>query len=168
MESTLYIVFTMDNKLNIPDEIWLGKKEYSWRMDWKVNGWLFVATLISAASDFLFIQQVKHMGIALRTIIATVPFLAILLWARALSRWIRGMDELHRRIMLAAILFAVSATFFFVMLWHRLDKAGFFQAIFPAGKNPDASWDICTVGHMFLLITFFYFLGHSIFNRRYK
>jgi hypothetical protein len=158
----------MNHKPNVPDEIWLGKKEYSWRMDQKVNGWLFVAALISCASDILFLDQIKQWHVAWRTIIALAPFLAILLWARSLARWISGMDELHRRITLAAILFAASATFFFVMLWHRLDDAGVFAAIFPAGKNPNASWDIGTVGHIFLLLTFFYFLGYRIFNRRYQ
>ena len=74
------------------------------------------------------------------------------------------MDEMHRRITLASVLFAVGATFFFVMFWHRLDKAGFFEAMIP-GR---ASWDIGTVGHAFLLLTLFYFVGHTLFNRRYK
>jgi len=78
------------------------------------------------------------------------------------------MDELHRRITLAAILFTVSASFFFVVLWHRLERAGVFQAIFPSTNASDARWDIGTVGHIFLLMTFCYFLGYRIFNRRYQ
>jgi hypothetical protein len=156
----------MNNKLNIPEEVIPGKN-YSFWADMKVNGWLCVAALIGGA-DILFVHQVKHLDVALRTIIALAPFVVIPLWVRDLARWIRGMDELHQRITLAAILFAVSTTFFFVMLWHRLDKAGFFQAIFPASKNPDASWDICTAGHVILLLAFSYFLGYTIFNRRYK
>jgi hypothetical protein len=123
-----------------------------------------LAVLISGASDFFFAHQVKQLDVALRTLIALAPFFAILLWARSLAQWIRGMDELHRRITLAAVLFAVSATFFFVLLWHRLDEAGFFEAICPGRK----SWDIATVGHVFLLMTLFYIFGHTIFNRRYK
>jgi hypothetical protein len=71
---------------------------------------------------------------------------------------------LHQRITVAAMLFAVSATFFFVMLWHRLDVAGFFEVICPGRK----SWDIGTIGHISLVLIFFYILGFSIFNRRYK
>jgi hypothetical protein len=78
------------------------------------------------------------------------------------------MDEMHRRITMSAVLFSVSAAFFFVMLWHRLDKAGFFQAIFPNSKNSNANWDISTLSHVFLLMTLFYFVGFSFFNRRYK
>lgn len=158
----------MTIKPNLPDEIWFGKKEYSPWTDWKVNGWLIVATLISVLSDFLFPHQLRQWHVGLRALVAVIPFLAILLWARSLARWIRGMDELHRRIMLAVILFTVSATFFFVMLWHRLDEVGVFPAIPPVGKGSEASWDIGTVGHIFLLMTFCYFLGYRIFNRRYQ
>lgn len=154
----------MNIKPNVPDEISPGKEDYSWKTDRKVNGWLFLAVLISAASDFFFTHQIKQWPVALRTIIALAPFLAILFWARSVARWIHGMDELHQRITVAAILFAVSATFFFVLLWHRLDVAGFFEAICPGRK----SWDIGTIGHMSLLLIFFYIIGFSIFNRRFK
>ena len=165
MTRILYTGSVMNNKPNIPDEVFLGgNKEYSWRTDLKVNGWLMLAVLMSGASDFFFAHQVKQLDVVLRTLIALAPFFAILLWARSLAQWIRGMDELHRRITLAAVLFAVSATFFFVMAWHRLEVAGFFEAICPGRK----SWDIATVGHVFLLMTLFYILGHTIFNRRYK
>ena len=165
MTRMLYTGSVMNNKPNIPDEVFLGgSKEYSWRTDLKVNGWLMLAVLMSGASDFFFARQVKQLDIALRTLIALAPFFAILLWTRSLAQWVRGMDELHRRITLAAVLFAVSVTFFFVLLWHRLEVAGFFEAICPDRK----SWDIGTVGHVFLLMTLFYILGHSIFNRRYK
>ena len=137
-------------------------------MDWQVNGWLFVATMISAFSDIVFVSAVKQWPLTWRIAIVLAQFLALSLWARSLTKWIRGMDEMHRRITMSAALFSISATFSVVMLWHRLDTAGFFQAIFPSSKNPNASWDIATLGHTFLLMTLFYFVGFSIFNRRYK
>jgi hypothetical protein len=155
------------SKPNVPEEIWLGSDEYSMWKDWKVNGWLFVATLISALSDVLFPHYVRQWHIALRVIVALVPFLALLFWVRSLSRWIQGMDELHRRITIAAILFTTSCTFFFVVMWHRLDKAGLFQTVFPGGRA-DASFDIATVGHVFLLMTFSYFFGYRLFSRRFR
>lgn len=164
----LYTAHIMNNKPNIPDEIVLGAKAYSWRSDWKVNGWLFAAAIISALSGFIFAHAVRQWPLEWRTAIVLAEFLAIALWTRDLAVWIRGMDELHRRITTSAILFAVSATFFIMMLWHRLDHAGLFNAIFPKSRVPGASWDICTVGHGFLLLTLFYFIGFSIFNRRYK
>src|SRR5438105_1816943 len=114
----------MNDKPNIPDAIYFGKKEYSWRVDWKVNRWLFTAALISGAMDFVFPHVVRQWPVGWRAGAALIPLSAILLWVRDLARWIRGMDELHQRITLTAVLFSVSATFFFAMLWHCLDKAG--------------------------------------------
>jgi hypothetical protein len=164
--SMLYTAF-MNIKPNVPGEIFMGEKEYSWRADWKVNGWLFVATLISAFADIIFAHIVRQWPLGWRVGIVCAEFAAIALWARSLTHWICGMDEMHRRITTSAVLFAVSATFFFIMLWHRLDRAGLFDAIFPKPKA-GGGWDICTVGHEFLLLTLFYFLGHTVFNRRYK
>jgi len=163
----LYTRCKMNTKPNIPGEIFLGEKEYSWRADWRVNGWLFVATLISGACDIVFPHATGQWPLGVRAGIVLAEFLAISLWARNLARWIGGMDELHRRITAAAVLFAVSTTFFILMLWHRLDAAGLFNAIFGAPKY-GTGWDICTAGHGFLLLTLFYFCGHSIFNRRYR
>ena len=157
----------MSAKLNVPGEIFMGNKEYSWRMDWRVNGWLFVAALISGLADIVFRHATSHLPLATRAGIQAMEFFAIALWARSLVRWIGGMDEMHRRITLSAILFAVSATFFVLMLWHRLDAEGFFNVIFGVPKT-GTSWDICTVCHGFLLMTLFYFLGHTVFNRRYR
>lgn len=162
----LYTVF-MNNKPNVPGEIFLGESEYSWRADWTVNGWLFVATVISALADVMFPHAVSRWPLAVRVGISVTEFVAIALWADGLSRWIRGMDELHRRITISAVLLAVSATFFVLMLWHRLDSAGLFNALFGPPRG-GGSWDICTVGHGFLLLTLFYFVGHRIFNRRYQ
>ena len=163
----LYSDSIMNTKPNIPEEVIPGKN-YSFWADMRVNGWVIVAVIIRGASDALFPHVVRQWPFGWRLAITMAPFLVTLLWVRDLARWIRGMDELHQRISLAAILFAISATLFFVLLWHRLDKVGFFQAVFPASKNPDARWDICTFGHSVLVLALFYFLGHFIFNRRYK
>lgn len=153
---------------NTPDQIWLGSKEYTWRTDWTVNGWLMIAALLSGASDIMFPGIVKEWPVAVQSLVAVLPFLALLLWARGLTQWIKGMDELHRRITASAVLFAVSATFFVIMLWHRLDVAGLFDAIFPAASGTRGSWDIGTIGHAALLLTLFYMAGHPRFSRRYQ
>ena len=160
----LYTRFGMQNKPNLPDEIWLGTKEYSWRSDLHVNGWLLVATLISAFGDVLYASTVSQWSLLARTVVVLAQFMALALWVRSLRRWIRGMDEMHRRVAGGAVLCAVGATFFFVMLWHRLDVAGLFRAMFPGRGN----WDIATVTHAFLLMTFFYFTSYSVLSRRYQ
>lgn len=157
----------MSNEPNLPNEINFADKEYSWRVDQKVNGCLLLAVIISALCDIMFPQVVRHWPTGVRVGIVVVEFLAIALWARAMVRWIRGMDELHRSITTSVVLFATGATFFFMMFWHRLDAAGFFNAFLPKPKA-GGSWDICTVGHGFLLLVLFYALGQRIFNRRFK
>lgn len=154
----------MNTKPNIPGEIFLGNQDYSVRMDLKVSGWLVVATLLSCFSDIICPGLVSHWPLTWRVGLVLAQFAALLLWVRNLTAWIRGMDELHRHITQTAVLFAVGATFLFVMLWHRLEVAGLFEALLPGRKG----WDICTVGHEFLLLTLFYFIGHTLFNRRYQ
>src|SRR6187402_1676289 len=97
----------MNSKPNVPAEIFLGNEEYSWRIDWTVNGWLFVATIISGLSDIMFPHVVGAWPLAWKVMIVLAQFAAIALWARGLGRWIRGMDEMHRRITMTAVLFAI-------------------------------------------------------------
>jgi hypothetical protein len=163
----LYTEFIMNTKPNVPEEIFMGKEEYSWRIDWRVNGWLFLAALLSGFSDVMFPQVTRQWPLGLRVSIVVIEFGMIALWARDLRRWICGMDELHRRTTTTAVLFAVGATFFFMMLWHGLEKVGFFAAIMPTAKH-GGGWDICTVGLGFLLMTYFYFGAQALINRRYR
>ncbi|HTR43121.1 MAG TPA: hypothetical protein VMH87_16020 [Pseudomonadales bacterium] len=156
----------MNSKLNTPDDIAFGQKGYSWRKDFKVNGWLFVAAVISGLCDIMFRHVVKQWPMGWQTAIVVAEFLAIWLWTRDVRAWVHGMDELHRRISVSSILFAVCATFFVMMFWHGLDRAGLFNVIFrQPGK---VGWDVCTPTHGFLLMILFYIGGQAFFNRRYK
>jgi hypothetical protein len=150
------------NKINVPEQIDFRNKEYSFREDMKVNGWMLVALVISVASEICS-DQVKTWFPPWRAVLAIAPFPALLIWVRDLTRWIRGMDELHQRITVATSLFAVSATLFVVTLWNILAAAGiwqhFFQNFFFA---PKSVWMILG------FITIFYFQGYRIFNRRYR
>ena len=163
----LYTRFIMNHKPNVPEEIYWGKG-YSLRADQKVNGWLIAAALISAFGEIMFPQAVSQWPLVGRAGLVLAEFAAIALWVRALIRWVGGMDEMHRRITKSALLSAVGGTFFFMMLWHRLDRAGLFNELFGPPKKPGVGWDICTVGHGFLLLVLFYAVAYAVFNRRYK
>ena len=156
----------MNTKPNLPNEIFWGK-EYSWRVDRKVNFWLCLATVISGLTDILFARFVSHWPLGVRVGIVLAQFFALALWAHSMTRWIRGMDEMHRRITTSVALIATGATFFFMMLWHGLNRVGFFDAVFVKPK-PGNSWDICTVCHGFLLFVLFYGIAQSVLNRRFK
>lgn len=156
----------MKTKPNLPGEIFWGK-DYSWRMDRNVNGWLGLAAVISSLSEIMFPFVVMRWPLGWRVAIVAVEFVAIALWGLALARWIRGMDEMHRQITMTVLLLSLGATFFVMMLWHRLDRAGLFNALF-SNPREGGSWDIGTVGHGFLLLILFYGIAQAIFNRRYR
>ena len=166
MTSMLYTAENMNAKPNLPNEIFWGK-EYSWRKDRTVNGWLALAAVISSLADIIFAGTVSHWPLEARVGIVVAEFLALALWSRSMVRWIHGMDEMHRHITASVVLTAVAATFFFMMLWHRLNHVGLFDAIFTKPRS-GGSWDICTVCHGFLLFVLFYGIAQVIFNRRYK
>lgn len=68
------------------------------------------------------------------------------------------MDELHRRITVAACLFAAVATLFVVTTLHLLTIAGVLPEKFQASAGFVIIW----------LVVCFYILGQAIYNRRYK
>ena len=147
----------MNNKPNIPEEL-VTWKYYSFRTDVKVNGWCWVALLTSFVNEFFLLPFHKDWPIVMRAVIALIPLVACLLWVRSVAQWIRGMDELHRNITLAACLFAAIATLFEVTALHLLVVAGVFSANFIASSS------FASIGS----VGCFYGLGHFLFNRRYK
>jgi hypothetical protein len=177
MTRMLYNAGTMNNKPNLPEEV-VSWKTYSFRADMKVNSWLFVALLTSAASAFLFHTNPPYgpshhcyyedWPVVLRAVVELFPLLATLLWARSIVRWMRGMDELHRRIMLETWLIAAIATIYFLSIWHLLDLAGVSAAILRATHVHLEALDKpifpLTIGMFYL----FSGLGFNILNRRYQ
>lgn len=147
----------MNNKPNIPEELAPGKY-YSFRTEIKVNGWCWVAVLTSFVGECWLLPHHKEWPVALRTAVALVPLVAGLLWVWTVTRWVRGMDELHRRITVAACLFAAVATLFVVTTLHLLTIAGVLPGKFQASAGFVIIW----------LVVSFYILGQAVFNRRYQ
>lgn len=144
----------MNTKPNNPEEIMFGPS-YSLRANLKANSWAFVAMLLSWGGDVLLPIH-KDWPVALRAIIALAPIVPALLWARSFLRWVRGMDEMHRRLTQEACLFATVVTLFVVTARDLLDKAGVFQASLQSASFPIS------------LVLAFYFVGYTRINRRYK
>ena len=86
----------MNQTPNIPDEIWLGRKEYSFWTDWKVNGWLFLATIISGVCDIMFPDRLSQWPLGWRVLAAVVPFLALLLWVGKPSPELKRKAPTHQ------------------------------------------------------------------------
>jgi hypothetical protein len=188
----LYTGLVMNNKPNDPEEC-INFKRNSWRTDTKVNYWLFIAVVAGLANEILFHTIVPPLNgvlrenfltwpVEIRIIIESVPLLAGLLWARSLARFIRGMDELHRRITIEAWLIAALATLGFLSIWPLLDAAGISASVYRATHFPGEFTD---KPHIFLvlwllldkppsifltlcLLYAFYILGYFILIRPYK
>ena len=155
----------MNDKPNIPEEIMFGPS-YSLRANLKANTWAFVAMLLSWTGDLL-LSLPRDWNVAQRAIIALVPLLIGLLWVRDFARWLRGMDEMHRRLSVEACLFATGVTLFVVTAWHILDKTGVFQTgSYMTRLHLDSHFH--TASFPISLMLAFYFLGYAIFRRRYK
>ena len=158
---------TENSKHPVPDELIMFDRQFSLRTAWKVCRWWFVAFVISAVCDVIYPQPVKQLSWEWRTAIVSVEFLALLLFIVDATKWIRAMDELQRRITLAAFQFSIVASFFLFVLWLRLDREGFFNAVFgPPFIN--GTWGIATVAHVCVLLGGFYGMGFLIFKRRYQ
>jgi len=152
------------NKPHLPGELDLfaGTKEYSFLSDVKVNGWGYVAMMVSFGGELLLTRHPGwHNGF--RTMIGLAPIIPALLWGRIFARWIRGMDELHRRITVEACLFATTATLFLFTALHPLGRDGIVEGLARrTGVDLHTWW-----GASWLLVCF-YILGTRILNRRYK
>lgn len=155
----------MNAKPNLPEEIMFGPS-YSIRANLKANTWAFVVMLLSWAGDLL-LSQPRDWTVGQRTIIAVVPLLISLLWVRSFVRWVGGMDEMHHRISVEALLFATAVTLFVVSTWHILDQAGVFEPGFlPARLHLGSHFH--TASFPISLVVAFYFLGYAILSRRYQ
>jgi hypothetical protein len=150
-------------KPNTPEELDLmfGRKDYSFQTDLKVNAWGYLSMALSFAGDVLLPRH-QDWHIAVRAIIALSPIVPALLWGRVFARWIRGMDELHRRITVEVCLFATTATLFLFAALRPLVKAGIFQPLEKTGLDLHTWW-----GTSWLLVCF-YILGSRILHRRFK
>jgi hypothetical protein len=184
MENMLYLMTRMLynapmlKRPNMPEEVVFGSKQFSLRRDLRVNHWLLLAILFGAANCFLFHSNVfpghlreiyQGWPVFLRLLIEFLPLFAGLLWIWSLARWLRGMDELGRRITLEAWLFASVLTIGFLSFWPLLDAAGLSTSILQTTRSVhldalDRPILPVTLGMMW----FFHLLGHLFFSRRYK
>src|SRR3954468_5114148 len=87
---------------NLPEEIGFGRfTPTSWRGSLNRAGaaWMFATYLTDVPGEVL-LHHHPEWPFLLRLLIALVPLVTTLLYVRGLGLWIRGMDELHRRVVL--------------------------------------------------------------------
>ena len=167
----LYSGSVMTTKPNIPDEIalWTGKP-YAWRESLKAGGgWMMLVYLTDVPGTYLIAHH-HEWPLVLRIIIALVPVAAALLYVRGVVQWVRGMDELHRKITVTAFGFALVAYLSLCAAWSQLtDRAGVFETVFHLNRLQTLErmpFSNCT---FIVALTWVLFcIGFSLFNRRYK
>jgi hypothetical protein len=158
----------MNTKPNLPEEIGLGKITMSWRGSLNRGGavWMFLVYLTDVPGAYL-LRHHEGWPLAIKVAVVLIPIIASLLYLRGMVCWIRGMDELHQRLVLGSFLFATTAYVFLTITWPLLDRAGLFAALhwtkFHLDRMPFSN---CTFA-----ICLTYILagaGYARLNRRYR
>jgi len=119
----------------------------------RLNAWALVAIAVSVAARWCLKQPDWAPG--LRVALALAPLLPGVLYARAILHWVRGLDELQRRIQSEACIFAASGMGLVFMGFDLLQSAGL----------PPLHWGW---EGAYALIYIFWMLGSLISNRRYR
>ena len=127
---------------------------------------MFVVYLTDIPGNWL-LKHHQDWPVSLRLLIALLPLAASLLYVRGIAQWIRGMDELHRRVTLGAFLFGTTLYLIFNAGWPLLVRAGVFAALNLTRWHLDQMpFSNCTF--TICLTYIFSALGYAIFNRRYQ
>jgi hypothetical protein len=88
---------------------------------------LLVAALLAGGSALAasWLLRVQHYGVAGRVAVALLPVPFTALFIGTELRWIRQLDEFHRRVILDAIAIAFPAAILVAIVVEGLQKAGF-------------------------------------------
>lgn len=125
----------------------------------KLNAWAFVG-LATAFLSRMALHRHVDWGVPLRVVVSLSPLLPSLLYVGSIARWIRGMDDLQRRIQLEACLFATTGAIFIVTAFNLLAVAGVLEA---TRIQNGLGWE-----GMFATVIALFVIGNVIINRRYR
>lgn len=133
--------------------------QYSVRADLRLNAWLAVATATYLVAKFLLRHHPEWQPLP-RALLELSPILPGLLYVRAIVRFVRGMDELQRRIQSDALLFASLGALIIGTVLNTLASNG--VVIWKDLENG------LGLGGMFLVTFCLYLVGTASALRRYK
>lgn len=131
---------------------------YSLKYDLKLNAWLGVAM----ATYLVGLALARHnpeWSAGLRAALALAPLVPVALYIRSWMRFIRGMDELQRRIQVGAWLFALVGTVFLETAVNVLVQTGV-----PLGGLGHG----LGMAEAFLVALFLWAVGTAVACRRFK
>ena len=125
----------------------------------KLHVWAFVAAVMAFGSRGILAAGVEW-SVVVRAGLALSPLIPTLLYVRALGRWMRGLDEMQRRIQLETALVATTGGVFVAIGLDLLGAAGVAEGI---GLRHGLGWE-----GMFAVVIVFAIVGNAIVNRRYR
>ncbi|HEX2862308.1 MAG TPA: hypothetical protein VHN79_11740 [Lacunisphaera sp.] len=146
------------NKPNLMEAVDPGSGQYSFKTDLRLNAWLGLAGAVYLITQALLS---RHPGWdpALRGLLVLTPLAPGLLYVRSWVRFIRGLDELQRRIQLEAFLFSALSTVILSAVIGSLNAQGVPTGLFKHGLG---------LGAAFMALLFFWSVGWGIAKCRYK
>jgi hypothetical protein len=131
----------------------------SWVTAFKLNAWAVVAVITLNVARI--IQREFDVGTPLRAILALAPMVPSFLYIRSIARWIRGLDELQRRIQYEAWFFATTGTLLVATSLQLLFASG--VPVFGGRFATGLGWE-----EMFACVFVLWMLGCVLVNRRYR
>ncbi len=146
------------NQPNLMESLEPCSGQYSAKTDFRLNFWLLVAALVHAIQSTLFKMQ-PEWDPTLRVLWMLAPLVPGLLYVRSWVRFIRGLDELQRRIQLEVFLFAALATVVVGAVVSALNEQGVPTAWMKNGLG---------LGSSFMLMLVLWTVGWAFAKRRYK
>jgi uncharacterized protein YacL len=159
MTRNLYSVgVNKPNQLNTTDLCNPFSGHYSLKRDIKLNAW-FVVAAVFYLINMMLARRHPEWSVAIRATLALVPLLPGLLYIRSLMRFVRGMDELQRRIQLEAWLFAAIGTILTGIVISTLNSTGVHLGEVEHGLG---------MGRAFIVTFVLWIVGSAVANRRYK
>jgi len=113
---------TTDNP-NLIESVTPCSGQYSLKKDLVLNAWLLVAVIIYVVILFV-LKRFPTWTPLLRGSIALLPLIPGLLYVRSWLKFVRGLDELQRRIQTEAFLFAALGTLVLGIIVDTLSEQG--------------------------------------------
>ncbi len=131
---------------------------YSLKKDLRLNAWFMVAAATCLVFDLL-IKRHPEWSPLRRALLTLTPLIPGMLYVRDCLHFIRGMDELQRRIQMEAWLFAAMGTLILGTIVNTLNANGV-----PLGRLDHGFSLVGTFALTFVL----WLVGTAIANGRYK
>ena len=132
--------------------------QYSFKKDLKLSSWFLVAVVNWVVIHFLLLPHHPEWSFSWKVILSLSPLVPCLLHARSWLRFIRGLDEMQRRIQLEVWLFAAMGTILVETIISVLSANGV-EALNNNGIG---------LGSAMTSIVTLWLLGTIVSNRRYR